>query len=375
MNRLYWALLLCGVLLNIWAQSHSVPRSDDISYLAWAVERTDQPWAPFTELTAFPNWRPAAFLAWWGAVKLDGVSGNMIQVFLGALWLVAWGSWTAWVGKRWGEKAAFWTGLLILCTAPVRDLLTWRSWVTTVGELACAGLALCCLENRSRNAALLLGVIACGFKEPAAFLVGGIAWAIYGERRIALILFFSMVPSSIFLLYWNTNSEIVSTGIDRILAFAKAIATSGWLVLSLLGMKQLPQKWAVVILATLLLPVLYPHSNMAYFSETLLVTASLTGVMIARKNNALGYGVGVLILSMAGWIGSIENIHYQWQRKDFIDGLLRSWTENPPDSFVLTDAAQDESKYLTLQLWWRWHVPVGEQPQGNEVTPGLFVVE
>ncbi|MFZ5478970.1 MAG: hypothetical protein ACOZNI_19525 [Myxococcota bacterium] len=155
-------------------------RSDDWTLLAWG--RASEGLGFVTDPPPFPYLRPLNALAW-QLLAGAGVAPWPSELAVFALWglaLVLLYAIAARSAGIWGGAVA--VGLAV-CTREVREIVNWRSWLTTAGGLA-GVLGALWLAGRGRGAGAIVALaLGAGFKE-VAWWHGG--WALAASRRFVL---------------------------------------------------------------------------------------------------------------------------------------------------------------------------------------------
>ena len=371
------AVLLAGAaVINVVLQGRNAPRGDDIVLMKWAMEFRGDLLAPLVHPLPFPGLRPGAAFAWWIAGRVDGSDGTAAQAILGALWLVALAGFGGWAALRAGPRAGLATVAMLLLTDRFRDLVCWRAWMTTTGELAMLGLALIALEKRWTVVAGVLGGLACLFKEPALPLFVVTAWAVYRQPVAAWIAL--CVGAAGFAKAVLDSAPVGAAQGDHLgnlVGYAAVLAGLGWPLIGLvagtiLDGEPTDRRWGFALLIGLVMPLGYQTFNPTYLCDVLCIGAGLVGGILTRPGGLRWLMVG-LAIAAPSLKGSSDNVRWQTQR----DRSLRAkWAEvalQPPRTWSLSGDAGDDARWLAQRLVDELGVQEGEG--GREVVPGLLV--
>lgn len=377
-------LMLAGfALANAVAQSRNPPRGDDLVYLAWSMERVS-PLRALEPFDLFPGWRPMNALAWWLGARLTGVDGSGAAALLALVWGVAWLAWTAWARRRWGPDAAFWAGALLLLTAPFRDLLLWRSWMTSTGAAACMGLCLLALERGRRPWALVAAAAAVGFKETAVLPIAAASILLYGDRVTPLLAFACAAPSWVRIALSDPWPGPRGTA-ENLGRYVVDLAKLGWPVVAAgaaVLTHQVPAWRTVVIVCSVaVLPLLYPYYNITYLLDGLVFATCFVGAWIASQAPKLQRRVAVpLLLATLPALGQTAlDVRYQWAQRAQLDALWAEVVDFPPVAWRLDSDANDSAKLLAMWIYFRLNLAPDES-RAAEMVPldgrarGLMVV-
>lgn len=343
-----WALLL----------SANVPRSDDLVYVDWARSRSS-PLAFVTAPPPYPGVRPLNALIWQGGVALGGAWAGPVALAEALLWLGAVGAWVGWAGARGGRAAAAWTLAFLVACAWFRDLPTWRSWMTSTGALALLGAGLWALEVRRPWTAVALGVLAAGFKENAVLVLAGAAWLVHGRRLHAALLAAAVLPGA---LAFGRGAEVFAPTrwLDHALAYGELVAGSLWVPVLAVGaavevLRRRPAlsawaPWALVMLGSAALPLLYGPRNPVYLLEGTLIGAVLAASALARGTLPAAIGVAALALALPTLGPSFENAGWQRGQWSLARRVLAERAEGPPGTLHLADDAHDGGRFVAFWL-------------------------
>ena len=371
--------MCAAALTNAVLQSFNAPRSDDITFLEWALVRVDDPNTPFFRPPPFPGWRPANASVWWVSAVVDGARGLAPQVSVALFWLVAWGALTRWADTRWGRGAGLWTGALLLVSAPFRDLVCWRSWNTTAGELAGIGVALLALESGVTWVAIAAGSLATWFKEPAILVVPTAALFVYRKPWVALSV--AVAGGAGFV---RAIADDLPAG-NSLVGILDGIRFYGWTMLRLVWpavAAVLAVGWYVrrskaenaaasardrpmiaVLASALALAVLYPTRNEAYAAEAIAVGAGLAGAVFAGLGRPW---VLLLTLLASAWSlpSSLGNARWQAARLTRLQLAFAELRVRPVGAWKLAEDADDDDRWLALRLRYDLGVPeaLGDWP-------------
>lgn len=178
-----FAVAIVLFLLVGWWQSGTAIAKDDFGYLLWSLEERRNPFA----WLAGPDWlsyhRPLNALAWWLAGQ-RGVESDLIRAINAGLWVGAC-SILASLARR---PAPIAVAVLALLTNQIWiDLLTWRSWLTTIGSSSALLVGLAAVERRLHPVVVATaGIVALGFKEMAPLVLAIICLTTRGYRTVGM---------------------------------------------------------------------------------------------------------------------------------------------------------------------------------------------
>lgn len=375
-RRAVAVVLAAAAVGNVVLQSRNAPRGDDIVLLRWAMDFRDEALAALTHPLPFPGLRPLAALAWWIGGRVDGSEGTAVQAILGALWLVALASFGAWSALRAGPRAGLATVAILLLTDRFRDLVCWRAWMTTTGELAMLGLALCALEKRWTVLAGVLGGAACCFKEPALPVFLATSWIVY-RQPVAAWIALCLGAAGFGKAVLDSAGPGLSQGdhAGNMLGYAIALATFGWPLVSATAATTLDgppidKRWALPLVLGLVMPIGYQTFNPTYLGDVLCIGAGLAGGILARPGGLRWLAVALLIAAPS-LDASAENVRWQAGRAARLRATWAEIAAHPPRSWALADDAGDDARWFAQRLVDDLGVPAGDAT--DEVVPGLRV--
>ena len=323
--RTFTAILVSFALVVIGAQLFNPPRGDDLAYLRWAAERAWDPWTPMFRPPPFPGWRPANAFVWWLSVSIEGVGGWLPQVSLVGLWSLALIAGWGWTRARWGGAAGLWTVAFLLATDRFRELLIWRSWLTSAGSVAFLLLTLWALDRKRGALALVLGAVAVCFKETGAPPLIVAALVVYGRPAIAVGIFVAALPgvanaildAGLFALGQNAAWNVA----ERSRTYAMWFLRSGWLPVTAVGLvlgggakvETQDRRWLAVAAAALVAPALYRVANPTCLLEAVVILAGCVASAVHRGGRAQ-LAVVALVASLYTLPGTLLDGRWQTQQ-------------------------------------------------------------
>ena len=399
------ALLAMGVFAVAWAWllSLSTPRGDDLEYIRWVRELPAGAEALVLSHAPFPGHRPLVGLSWYLGVRWSDAWAAAVALTAAAAWLGGLFSWAAWVRARAGWVAATWMTALMLACPWFRDLPTWRSWITSLGGLAFIGATLWALERKRPLAAVVLGLVAVGFKETAAPVLVVAAVLVYRRPGVGLAVALAAAPGFIAFLRGNTGGAflagdlIAQTGFYAGLlgqsAWVPALAGAAWapslaavgpvgVVLPVtvgalavgagmvIGLRH-RSPWLWVVAASAALPILYSTRAPQYMLEGLLVVAGLAACALGRGMWPAWVGWFALAPAAWTWAASLENA--QWQRGQWQTGqeILEELSDAPPGVLHVGEDVHDLGRFVAFALAVDQGWTTVDTPQEIEVCHGL----
>lgn len=375
-RRALLVLLAAAAVANVVLQSHNAPRGDDIVLLRWAMEFRGEVLAPVTHPLPFPGLRPLAALAWWVGGRVDGSDGTAVQAILGGLWLVAVAAFGGWSTMRAGPRAGLATVALLLLTDRFRDLVCWRAWMTSTGEIAMLGLALCALEKRWTVLAGLLGGAACLFKEPALPVFLATSWVVY-RQPVAAWIALCVGAGGFGKAVLDSAGPGLTQGdhLGNLLGYTTALVGLGWPLIgataaTTLDGAPLDKRWALPLLIGLAMPLGYQTFNPTYLGDIVCIGAGLAGGVFARAGG-LRWLIVAAAIAAPSLDASIENIRWQTARNTSLRARWAEIVAAPPRAWSLADDAGDDARWLAQRLVDDLGVPAGDAT--DEVVPGLRV--
>ena len=364
-------------------------RSDDWTYLAWARAHGGA-LSFLLEPPPFPYFRPLNAAAWQIQGHHFGAARWPLEGLLLGLWGLAMALLYRVSARRAGPVAGLIVVVLALTTPEIRGLPNWRSWLTTVGELA--GLLGAVALVRHPRAALPFGMLAlgAGFKE-GAWWQGALAMAALGRVEVgAAALAIYVVHAGISAGQHSAGELALAHVPGNLIALAHTLLTWGWPVaLALLSLGAPRAAWrdgsARLVLAGLLgtLPALgfYLYSPYYVIEPLILLLLGLTGPAFAALARAPGPG-WLLMLALAAWLARGqawadygENVPYQAKRSAEARALA---AEAGPVRAVWADAPEESSCGLAADLVaYQQQVPrLTERPaEGRLVWECLVVID
>ena len=376
-RRAAWVFLIVLAVVNVVAQSLNAPRSDDLTFLKWALDRTDDPGTPFFRPPPFPGWRPANAAVWWISARLEGGAAVGPQVSLGVFWLAAWGAFSYWAHLRGGARAGLYAATLLLVSAPFRDLVCWRSWNTTAGELAGIGLALVALELGKFGWAVLCGAIATWFKEPAFLIVPTAAVLVYRKPWVAVAVVALGLPGIRKAVGDDLPLGVSLGGLgEGLLFYVRSGARLIWplAVFGLIAFDRFRLGWRgynavdpgtlakfALLVASLTFAIVYPTRNDAYTAEAVALGAAFAGSLLANRLHPMAI-VAVALASAWSVPNSVENVRWQQARQERLSQQFIALSGNPPPSWKLAADATDDDTWLALRMKYDLGVPEGAGP-------------
>lgn len=359
--RTFAALLVFTALAVIGAQVFNPPRGDDLAYLRWAAERAWDPWTPMFRPPPFPGWRPANALVWWLSVSIEGVRGWLPQLTLVGLWALALlGGW-GWARARWGGNAGLWMAAFLLATDRFRELLLWRSWMTSAGSVAFLLLTLWALERKRGALALLLGAVAVCFKETAAPPLIVAAFLVHGRPAIAFGILVAGLP--------GVAKAILDAGLlapgqgaawgasEGATTYAKWFLRTGWLPILGVGLalgravavEKEDRRWLAVAGAGLVAPAVYGVANPTYLLEATVIVAGSMAAAVARGGRArlAGLALAASLYTLPGTLLDGRWQHRQWflARDAYADLVAVA-----PTGWAISGGAADTARWLALRM-------------------------
>ncbi len=302
-------------------------RSDDWTLLNWG--RAGDIWAFLTTPPPFPYYRPLNALCWQVVARTFGVEPWPGELLLLGLWGAAlaflYGIAARSVGP-WGGLAAV---TLAVCTREVRELVNWRSWLTTTGGLAGILGALWFAGGGRSGASIVALAFGAGFKEVAWWHGGaalaasrryGLATLALGAMAVHMLVFAPPLPEGALSLAFVPRNAM---------AFAQTLLAWAWppgLVVLALGAPRVA--WRGPSVALLLAAVLawvppvgfYLYSPFYFIEGALLGLLALLPVAAATVRSRPRYAaVVVAIMAIclarpAQWKDFAENIPWQQRR-------------------------------------------------------------
>ncbi len=375
MKQRAWAAgLVIVALANAMVLSLNVPRGDDITYLAWAVERLDTAWSPTLRPPPFPGWRPVTAAWWWLGCGLTSVSGAAQQAALAGLWIAALGTWTWWSWRRGGATAGLTTATLLLATDRFRDLVTWRSWLTSTSELAFGGACLLALSGGRRGVAVVAAVLAVWSKEPAALWLSAAAWVFHRDGRVAGAALLAGIPGGLrFASEFADTMHLDADLLARGWFYLRATVALGWPVVAVFVLLVRRRVGALgVVAAALALPVVYPVFNATYLVEATCVLA--VGVTEFAGTAARRALLASALAGLAfGLPGSVSNARYQAVHQRDMQAVWSRLAAAPPVAYTLSDGANDDARWLALRLRWELDAAPSAIPLSAGPVAGLLV--
>ena len=377
--RTFAAILVSFALVVIGAQLFNPPRGDDLAYLRWAAERAWDPWTPMFRPPPFPGWRPANAFVWWLSVSMEGVGGWLPQVSLVGLWSLALFAGWGWARGRWGGAAGLWTVAFFLATDRFRELLIWRSWLTSTGSVAFLLLTLWALERKRGALALVLGAIAVCFKETAAPPLIVAAIFVYGRPAIAVGIFVAALPgvakaildAGLFAPGQGTAWNVA----ERATTYAMWFLRSGWLPVMTVGLalhgvgdggnggdsgKQ-DRRWLAVAGAALVAPAIYRVANPTYLLEALVVLAGLAAAAVHQGGRGRLAAVA-LVASLYTLPGTLLDGRWQNRQWFLASAAYSELVAAAPKGWTVADGESgpsDEARWFGLRLRFDRGVPEG----------------
>lgn len=386
-----------------WSLSHSVPRADDLEYMQWA-EASSGILAPLRDLPPFPGWRCANLYSWWLATRIDGFQGAAAALFESSLWLMALVTWAGWARRRSGLWAAMFVSVVMLATPWFRDLPTWRSWMTTTGEVAFLGAALWAMESRRNTIAAVLAVAAVGFKEPAVFLLAPAAVLIYRAPLVAICALVAATPGLAKMVWYAaTAGQAASSPLSQLAPYAVLVGEGASApiialaaihpTLAVFGILspaapllagtaaaavgvgfavKTRSAWIWVIAPVLVLPLLYPTQNPVYLLEPFLVSVVLVSGVISTSPSRWVILAAVLVGAREGVPASLENMRWQHSQWALARHIQAELADAAPGLLHLAEDAPDGCRYVAFWLEERgWQEASGPLPR--ELGHGLTV--
>ena len=315
-------------------------------------------------------------------MSVEGATAVLPQLVLGATWLVTCFAIWKWVGARWGQRPALIALTLLLVTDRFRDLVAWRSWMTTTGELAGMAICLWAMERGRWGAAIVAGAVACWFKEPAMLPLVAASLLIYRRPTVAVAILAAGMPGAAKAIHdaglFNDGFPGSAGPLGNLVFYAKT--SFGWVwppaVVLLAAVGRAPSlandvRWVVPAGLAFLPALLYPHSNPTYLLEGMLFALGPAAVVLNRVGSTAILGAG-LLLSLWSLPASIASA--RWQALQLRDQVRIISAVNPQAvrSFALGPQPSETAVWTALILRFNYGIP--ERPVGEaafEITPGL----
>lgn len=167
---------VCGALLLAlvaiaWVLSASPLESDDLHFMTVALSHLGDPSVIADRTAWFQHQRPGFHAAWWLLAPLD-TGGGPVRALLALLWVASSAGLMRWAHRRQGWTGVALVGLGLVPWGSWLELLTWRSWLTSMGTTSGLVLGLWALRTE-RTAWFVLAMLwAAAFKETGPFALG-----------------------------------------------------------------------------------------------------------------------------------------------------------------------------------------------------------
>lgn len=380
--RTFAAILAFTALVVIGAQFFTPPRGDDLTCLRWAAERAWDPWTPMFRPPPFPGWRPATAFVWWLSVSIEGVGGWLPQLALVGLWSLAlFGGW-GWARARWGGTAGLWTVAFLLATDRFRELLIWRSWLTSTGSVAFLLLTLWALERKRGALALVLGAVAVCFKETASPALIVAAVFVYRRPLIALGILAASAPglwkAVVDAGLFGLGAAEISAMADRTENYAIWFLRTGWLPIMGAGLliscgsagEKSDRRWLAVAGAALVAPAIYRLANPTYLLEATVIIAGWMAAAVHRGGRARLAAVA-LAVSLHTLPGTLLDGRWQTRQWFAAHDAYAELVAAAPAGWTLGEGATDNARWFSLRL--RFDRGLPEAVGCSEVVSGVGV--
>lgn len=383
--RTFAAILVSAALVVVGAQLFNPPRGDDLAYLRWAAERAWDPWTPMFRPPPFPGWRPATAFVWWLSVSIDGVGGWLPQLALVGLWSLALFAGRGWARARWGGNAWLWFVAFLLATDRFRELLIWRSWLTSTGSVAFLLLTLWALERKRGALALVLGGLAVCFKETAAPPLIVAAFLVYGRPAIAVGILAAALPGMAKAVLdaglLRPGTSAAWNGTEAAGTYMVWFVQTVWLPIMVVGSifggvvgtggaEKKSRQWLVVAAAALVAPAMYRVANPTYLLESTVILAGLFAANIGHGFRArlAGFALLASLYSLPGTL-----LDGRWQTRQWF-AAREEYAELvavAPRGWTAADGEADNARWFKLRLQFDLGVP--ETVGCSELVAGVSV--